>query len=785
MKNILLKDLIVNIAKQQHLIQKRFCLLSILLLTGMQSHAQITIKGVISNAHKEPVPNANILLHTSRDSLLVKAASTDANGRFVLSPILKGSYRLSASSIGYDKTQIFIDNVVQDMPSLQIVLNEKIEGLEEIAVSAANVINKFDRQIHFPTDFEKNNSAGGIELIDKMSLRGIIVNKSDNSITGLLGGSVQLRVNGAPATAIDVQAIDPKLVTRIEYHDMPSMRYGDVEAVIDLYVKRRESGGNFKLFSLNAFQTKWGTGSANLKFNHRKSEFALWGWYSKANFDEVYSTKNEVLNFEDGETVSRTSEGIPAPSHEMTYNTGVSYSYHDPGNVLFLAKISYNYFSLPLNMSKSRIYSSDLPDTYLHKQDSSIYEDKKPTFNLYFQKKGKNKQFFAFDIVATYFDTTTSDWYLESLDNNAITDIFSKVNGNKYSVIAEAIYEKGLGKGKIGAGAKQSLHFMDNSYKGSTNYDNTMKQYITDAYVEWLANADKFNYGINGGGRLLRNVQDASSSTVMYKSSLRLGYDFSRKMQLRYQGRVSVETPAPGNLNTVRLEEDGYRIRSGNPDLRPATGYENMLDFSYSHKNLILSLNANYMYIVSPMLRNTFREANKFISQIQNGKEAHRVYLTGYLRYSPFNRRLNIYARGGYNFAQNRAEDYSHTLNNWYINTGMSGTYKRFTLYGDISTRRNLLLGERVLYREQSVSIGMDYQWKELKVGGVMYWNLGSYSSRTVELNRYLSSSSYRYMPETQAWFKMKLSWNFNFGLQRDSGYKRIENSDEDNGLLK
>lgn len=786
MKNTLLKSKIINYGKTYRSpMQKRLCSLLVLFLSGIQMHAQVSIRGMVSNSRKEPVCNVNIFLHTKSDSLLIKTTSTDANGRFAFFSVPKGSYHLSASGIGYNRMLVLIDNAQQDIHSLQLVLTEKTEELDEIIVSSSRVINEFDRQIHFPDDFEKKHSSGGIELIDKMSLSSVIVNKSDNSITGIHGGNIQLRINGAPAEAIDVQSIDPKLVTRIEYHDMPSMRYSDAEAVIDFYVKNRESGGNLKLFTFNSFQTEWRTGTASLKMNHRKSEFAFRGWYSKANFKEIYSTKREVLNFGDDEMLFRTSWGLPARSHETTYNIGTSYSYFVPDNISFLAKVSYSYFSFPVHIAKSQIFLNELPESSMNQLDSSTYKDRRPVFNLYFQKKWKNRQLFAFDIVASYFDTATFDWYLESQDNNIITEIFSEVNGSKYSVIAEAIYEKGLKKGKIGLGAKQSLNFVNSGYKGSMDYESSVKLHVTDFHAEWSTNIDKFNYGINVGGRLQQYIQNTKSSVLMLKASLRLGYQLNRMTQLRYQGSLLVETPSPGDLNVVRQEKDSYRIKSGNPELKSATNYNNVLNLSYNQNSLSSNLGVNYIFTVNPMLKNTFREDKKFISQIQNGKELHKVYVTGHFRYSLFQRRLSAYVRGGYRFMQNSTEDYLHSLNNWHINSGISGTYKHFTLYGDIKTRMNILTGERILYREQSACVGVDCQWKELKVGGLMCWNLGSYSSRTVELNRYLSSNSYRYMPETQAWFKLRLSWNLNFGMQRDSNYKRIENSDEDNGLLK
>ena len=59
-----------------------------------------------------------------------------------------------------------------------------------------------------------------------LQLHGIVVGKVEGTISGVLGGTVKLRVNGGPADLNDLKQIDPKMVRRVEYHDMPSMRYG-------------------------------------------------------------------------------------------------------------------------------------------------------------------------------------------------------------------------------------------------------------------------------------------------------------------------------------------------------------------------------------------------------------------------------------------------------------------------------------------------------------------------------------------------------------------------------
>ena len=47
-----------------------------------------------------------------------------------------------------------------------------------------------------------------------------------------MGDAVELRINGVKAEIQEVKALLPADVLRIEYHDNPGLRYGNVAAVI-------------------------------------------------------------------------------------------------------------------------------------------------------------------------------------------------------------------------------------------------------------------------------------------------------------------------------------------------------------------------------------------------------------------------------------------------------------------------------------------------------------------------------------------------------------------------
>jgi len=81
----------------------RFLSLLCLLFVGICTNAQTAhVKGRVTDAKKTPIEYANVVLYDAADTTrMVKAVTTDVKGRFVLSKIPSGSYRLQVSCVGY------------------------------------------------------------------------------------------------------------------------------------------------------------------------------------------------------------------------------------------------------------------------------------------------------------------------------------------------------------------------------------------------------------------------------------------------------------------------------------------------------------------------------------------------------------------------------------------------------------------------------------------------------------------------------------------------------------
>lgn len=74
----------------------------------------------------------------------------------------------------------------------------------------------------------------------------------------MANGNVQLRINGVLASSLEVAALSPEDIKRVEYHDNPGLRYGEgIDIVLDYITIKRTSGGNLGVDLSHQLNTFW------------------------------------------------------------------------------------------------------------------------------------------------------------------------------------------------------------------------------------------------------------------------------------------------------------------------------------------------------------------------------------------------------------------------------------------------------------------------------------------------------------------------------------------------
>ena len=119
--------------------------------------------------------------------------------------------------------------------------------------------------------------------------------------------------------------------------------------------------------------------------------------------------------------------------------------------------------------------TKDIPHSFTDRntllyQEDKVYEVKDreqsktviPSLDIYYQLNLKNGQHLYFDVVGTYLGSDYGRTYSMTEQGETPVEIVSKTEGDKYSLIGEAIYERPLWGGKFTTGMKHNQATMDN-----------------------------------------------------------------------------------------------------------------------------------------------------------------------------------------------------------------------------------------------------------------------------------------------------------------------------------
>ena len=230
---------------------------------------------------------------------------------------------------------------------------DKTVTLDEVIVKAPNVISKADGQIIFPTAAQKNASNNGYGLLLKLSLPNLRIDDVAHSITAIDGrGSVQLRINGIIVGKEEMLALNPKLISKIDFIDNPGVRYGEnVAYVINIITKRNDSGYTLGADITPTLTSLQGDGTIYGKWNHKKSEFTVSYNYSgyKLNGTRVTELAEYTLNNGSIHTIERDDVETLRKAH--SHDVKLTYNLADSTAFVFQASLSESLNKTPGNYS--------------------------------------------------------------------------------------------------------------------------------------------------------------------------------------------------------------------------------------------------------------------------------------------------------------------------------------------------------------------------------------------------------------------------------------------------
>lgn len=767
----------------------RIFVLAAAMICAVSMAANNKVSGVIKDAaDKTALIGVNVSLKQGDQQ--VSGTVTDAHGKFSLETET-GEFVLECSYIGYEPIGMSL-TVSGNTHLGTIEMNEASTELSEVVVEGDAVIQKVDRQILLPNKEQLGASSDGMSLLQNLQIPRIVVNPVENSVKTLANQEVQLRINGIEASNSEVMAINPKDVIRIEYHDQPGVRYNGAAAVINYIVKHRDTGGNLMLNASNGVtMSGWGEYHLSGKVNFGKSSFSLLTHYSPR---DIYWTRTnaETYNFSTG-TIENREVGEPTRFKGNPVNLGLSYNWTNGEKNMLQIALRDNMLFMPQSETNRDSYLYQGTDSFaIHDHEST--QSISPSLDIYYEHNLPDDNHLYFDVVGTYINSS-NDRRFEQLPLGETvadtTDVTSRVRGNKYSLIGEAIYEKDWENIGLTVGVRHNQQWVENTYLGSADATVNMTTAETYAFAEVQQRVKQFSYAV-GIGAMHTYIEQGGQkqSNWIARPQLTLSYDFGKGVFWKYKGYVSGYQPSLSAMSDVAQQIDKYQIRQGNPNLKPVMFVANEMQLSWQSKHVNLNLWANYSYDHKPIMDETFEQLidgqSYAVRTYANHRGFHRLQVAPSVQVRLLQNKLIFTVAPFANYYVSLGNSYTHKHFNPGVRASFMGMYNGWQFFGEVTTRYNNLWGETLEYGEFYHQIGVGYNADKWGFRAMLMnpFSVKGYSIETKDLSALAPNTQHAEMRDFRQMLILNFHCNLDFGTQRRENGKRINNEDKENGIL-
>lgn len=762
---------------------KNILMLALALMVQLALVAGNKIAGtVVDGGDNSQLPGVSIMLANDSGDM-VKGVATDEMGRFEIADVEDGTYLLHVTYIGYTPQSISLTNLDGDVNVGIVKLEQKPNVLGEVVVEGGAVINKVDRQIILPTSAQRKASTNGVSLLQHLQIPSLAINPIDKSVKTNFGADVQLRINGVEATKGEVVALRPRDVVRVEYHENPGLRYGSAAAVVDFIVKKNETGGNVAADLMNGIKPL-GAGDYNVSARYNRNKSALSAVFSWERRDLDWIRENYESFVYPNMILENKEIGNPTRIKYDNINLSLSYNYADDKNMLNIAfRDVYNNTPNSFSDRNSVLYQGE--DVY-GIVDRQATKSHIPSLDVYYQRNLGGGQNLYLDVVGTYLKSSNDRQYSMTMVGIEPTSIVSEVDGSKYSVIGEVIYERPLWGGSLTTGAKHSHSQMDNVYDGGIRSKVKMNMEETYLFAEYKSRVKKLDYMV-GIGAMRTSYRQGGLSQEKYvaRPTLTLSYNVTNDISLRYNAYMSEYSPSLSDLSDVSQEMDAYQVRRGNPGLHSVTFYTNSLSASWRNRYVNVELSGRYSYDDNPIMEETTFEDNKFVRTFANQQGFHRLNVQATVQVFPFRDYIQVRLTPFFNRYISNGKDYTHTHSNWGFRGSIMAMYKNWGMMIDMNTSYHELWGETITKGERLHSIAVGYNTEKWGIQA-MFMNpfTKRYEQGVDNLSRLAPYKQIAYSDDFRRMVMINVSFNLDFGKQRGISGRRINNSDTDTGIL-
>jgi outer membrane receptor protein involved in Fe transport len=584
---------------------------------------------VIDSTLATGVEFASIALFSVATNSPVDGTSADETGKFVISKVAPGNYKVLISFIGFKDKTINNLQVVkgQDIDLGKIKLTASIKTLDEVTITGEKsmIEEKVDRLVY---NAEKDITAKGGDAADILRKVPMLSVDLDGNLSLRGSSNIRVLINNKPSTIIAsnvadaLKQIPADMIKSVEVITSPSAKY-DAEGsggIVNIITKKN----NLQGLTLN-IDSGVGNRGTNLGLNgsYRKGKmgFTL-GGFGRAFYNKAESVLNQST-FSSGNTYL-TNQTSTAKDRGVFGQYSLGWDYDLGKNQALSAGLRYGTrnFIQKQNLTINQFENSALDATSqrrVNRKDLSGTVD----FNIDYIRTFKPQQEWS---ISTLYSRT-------GLTNNFNTDILNEsgsvgsrlknINQNYNSEFTlQTDYQTPIKKNQLlEFGAKGIFRVVNSDYKYLVGGESG------DFVLSSSNPSGSLNYNQNvGAGYLSYTLTTKNKYT--FKAGTR--YEFTGiSADLAEKGKVSI--PNYGNLvpsinvskslsssTTIKAGYNRRIQRPGIQQLNPNVNLANPQNISVGNPSLSPELTDNFEVGLSTNIKKTYINASVFGRQTNN-----------------------------------------------------------------------------------------------------------------------------------------------------------------------
>ena len=607
-------------------------------------------------------------------------------------------------------------------------------SLKEVVVEGARVVSKADGQVIYPTDEQKEASATVYGVLAKVGLQGVRVDEVMHTLTPLDDrGSVEVRLNGIPATASDLLRVAPSDILRIEYSDSPGVRHGrDVGRVVNLVVRVPVSG----------YAATAGVGSDNVyvRANRGKGELGLDYGVAYRRFGDVRREETARYLMPDNTVRTIVRRDVGGLQSAVSHSVGLTYSLRPDSALAVQARLRADISRSPHDDSR-RLVAGSGGETEARQRQAG--RSVTPVADVFLDARLGGRSRLTASVAATLDDSRSDSYY----------DEWAPYAYNKhrrsYRFDGEAVLESNFRPFTASLGLLCSQRYDAEDYGGDVAASDRSRTSDVYAFAQLKGRLWRIDYVAGLGVSTYYFRRNALSHRfTLLRPKLTVQYPLARRLKLHYDIELSEYMSRMAATGSAAIMVNSMEADEGNPGLRPYRRVEQSLRLSYDAARLSASLQATYRVNrdcnMERYSRRTDAAGNTvFVRTQANGGDCNMFYATGYCRADIVARRLSLTAGGGLYRFINIGADYRHFYTAFNGSMSVAAYFGKLTLTAAADNGWRFMEGESRGRQGGAVYMTVAYQLGRFSLAA--YWQHPLRSTVTSEstelMNRFVSKS--------------------------------------------